>query len=252
MFKLGRKKRTFNPKIAHMSAILGARKAIIPPPSVDWTHGINNFGIMLNDNLGDCTCAGIYHAIQIWSANTLIEQTEPDNVVLSLYEQACGYKPGDESTDNGGVEQDLLSYCVNTGVPLSNGQREKFLCFIEVDPRNINDVKTTIDEFGLAYIGIDVPNSLYDQNGDPKLVWDVDPNDTSTEGGHCIILVGYDADGATVISWGQKYKMTWAFFRQFTDEVYAIVSQNWINSQGKTPLGLTVEELDNIAATIKE
>ena len=35
------------------------------PEAVDWTDGIATWGMMLNDRLGDCTIAGVAHAIQI-------------------------------------------------------------------------------------------------------------------------------------------------------------------------------------------
>jgi hypothetical protein len=251
-YKLGRKARLFNSKIPHLSALMAAKPTIVPPEKADWTHGITDFGIMLNDTLGDCTCAAIYHAKQIWTSNVLTEQTENDKCVLSLYESACGYKPGDNSTDNGGCEQDVLDYCVKTGILLNDGSREKFVGFMEVDPRNTNDVKIVINEFGLTYIGFNVPNSIFDPaSGEPAAVWTLDKNNTATEGGHAVILAGYDSEGPTVISWGQKFKMTWEFFSFYTDESYAIISQDWINSQGKTPLGLTEDELHQLMSSLR-
>lgn len=251
-FKLGRKSRKHNPKIMHMSALLCSRTVPIAPVSVDWTHGIKDFGMMLNDKLGCCTCAAVYHARQIWTVNVLTEKTESNNCVLQLYEEACGYRAGDSSTDNGGVEQDVLKYLLNTGFPLSNGTRDKITAFMEVDTRNINDIKLTINEFGLAYIGFEVPKSIYDSfTGEPKDKWEYDPNQTELDGGHAVILAGYDQEGPTVISWGQKYKMTWEFFVNYTDEAYGIVDQSWINATGRNPLGLSIAELEDLMSSIK-
>src|SRR5579863_5183483 len=101
--KFGRLPRIFNPKIMHMSALLPSLNLPPVPESVDWTKGIADWGMMMNDQLGCCTCAGIFHARQVWTANTLTEQTESDDCVLKLYEEACGYQPGNSSTDNGGI-----------------------------------------------------------------------------------------------------------------------------------------------------
>jgi hypothetical protein len=250
-FKFGRKARTYDPKIMHMSALFCSTKLPVPPASVDWTHGITDFGMMMNDTLGDCTCAAVGHALQIWSANVLVEKTIPDSCVLELYEKACGYVPGDSSTDQGGIEQNVLKYLLNTGIPLSDGTHDKILGFMEVDPRNINDIKITINDFGVAYIGIEVPNSIFDSiTGEPKKTWEYDPN-TTIEGGHAIVCVSYDDIGPTVISWGSLYKMTWEFFTNYTEEAYAIVSPDWIASTGKSPLGMTVDELNQLMAGIK-
>lgn len=238
-FKLGRKPRSFSPHVMHLSAVFGAMPVPTPPPTVDWTKGITSFGMMLNDRLGDCTCAALYHARQIWTANTGAEDTQPDSSVLSLYESACGYNPDDSSTDQGGNEQSILSGLLKTGMPLANGATDKILAYFEVDSRNIEDVKTVINQCGVAYIGFNVPEGI-DEN--PGALWDnVDPN-SNIEGGHAVILTGYDDVGPDVVSWGARYKMTWAFFQQWTDEAYAIVDPTWVKD-GKTPLGLTPEQL---------
>jgi hypothetical protein len=38
--------------------------------------------------------------------------------------------------------------------------------------------------------------------------------------------------------------MSWAFFAKYVDEVYAIADPAWVEKTGKTPAGLTVEELE--------
>ena len=248
--KLGRKPRSFNHRIPHMSAMLGAMDLPPPPASVDWSRGITNFGMMLNDQLGDCTCAAIYHARQIWTANTLTETTESDDIVLSLYEAVSGYTPNDPNSDNGANEQEVLTYLLNVGAPLANNQRDKIVAFVEVDPRNIDDVKRTINECGVAYIGFDVPSILM-SSADVPALWQVDHNNTATDGGHAIVLIGYDSVGPYLISWGQKYQMTWEFFSMFTDEVYAIADNSWINATGKTPLGLSIEELKTMMHALR-
>src|ERR1700679_451448 len=79
-----------------------------PPPAVDWTKGVTAWGDMLNDELGDCTIAGLGHAVQIWTVNASKEITVLDAQVLSAYENWCGYNPSDPSTDQGGIELNVL------------------------------------------------------------------------------------------------------------------------------------------------
>src|SRR5215831_17287905 len=41
-----------------------------PPASCDWsTKDSPAWGMMDNDTLGDCTCAAMGHAIQVWTAS---------------------------------------------------------------------------------------------------------------------------------------------------------------------------------------
>ena len=89
-----------------------------PPPTVDWSAKLTAFGMMLNDSLGDCTCAGRGHAIQVFSANAGGEVTLTDAQILASYEKFCGYVNGDPSTDNGGIELDVLTDWMQQGPAL--------------------------------------------------------------------------------------------------------------------------------------
>lgn len=246
--KLGRKPRAFNPRVPHYSALAARRLHLAPlPPSVDYSKRMPaQLGAMLNDQLGDCTCAAFFHARQLWTANTLGKmQTEPDADVLKLYEAACGYRPDDPSTDQGGVEQGVLTYLLREGAPLGDGTTtDKIIAFVEVDPRNLNDVKRTIYECGVAYIGFQVPSSVLPADGDPPAVWDYDPENADSVGGHAVVLVGYDNVGFKLISWGQVYTMTYRLFPMVTDEVYAIADRAWFNATGKTLLDMSLSDLE--------
>jgi hypothetical protein len=247
-FKLGRTRRTFDPRVPHMSALLAGRTPPPPPPSVDNTADMPpNLGMMLNDTLGDCTCAAFYHALQVWSFNANPPmQTQPDPDVERLYELACGYNPRTPGEGPGGNEQHVLTYLLRQGAPVGpeGAARHKITAFVEVDPRNTDDVKRTIAECGLAYIGFNVPTFLMPPDQPPPEVWDVQPGNSEIVGGHAVVLAGYDAGGARVISWGAYYTMTWAFFAQYVDEVYALADATWIASKGTTPAGLSLAQLE--------
>src|SRR5579863_1775685 len=95
MLKFGRLPRTFDSRVPHMSALV-MRAALPPPPlAVDWTANRPvTWGMMLNDQLGDCTCAAAYHAMQLWSSYGRLQMlTEPDARVEQMYEEFCGYDP---------------------------------------------------------------------------------------------------------------------------------------------------------------
>jgi hypothetical protein len=253
-FRLGRLPRAHDPTIPHLSALLAGKTVEAPPPSVDYTHGMpqapNKFGTMLNDTLGDCTCAAFYHARQVWTHHGGgATQTAPDQDVELLYEGACGYKPSQGGEGPGGNEQHVLKYIHTAGAPIGKDGPpvEKILGFVEVDPRIIDDVKRTIYESGVAYIGFNVPANIMPDNAPPLEEWTVAPGNPKIVGGHAVVLPGYTADYAIVISWGQLYKMTWQFFSKYVDEVYAITDTSWTASakNGKLtlPAGLTLAEL---------
>jgi len=247
--KLGRLARTYDPRIPHMSALLAGKTIAPPPPACDWTAKMpTNLGMMLNDTLGDCTCAAFYHALQVWSINTAgAIDTEPDSDVEQLYIRACGYTPGEKGEGPGGNEQKVLTYLLKTGAPTgpTAASVQKISAFVEVDPRMVDDVKHTIYDCGVAYIGLQVP---YYINPDPPAqtpaVWDVQTTNNQITGGHAVVLAGYTADGARVISWGEFYTMTWSFFAKYVDEVYAIADQDWMAKKGTSPAGLSLPELE--------
>ena len=145
----------------------------------------------------------------------------------------------------------VLSYLLNTGAPtgFNSETRHKLRSFIEIDVRNLNDVKQCIYATGVAYIGIEAPsNIMADQIPD---VWDV-AKDSQIEGGHAIILTGYDKDGFDLISWGQKYRMTSKFFKTYCDEAYALCDIDWLLGTGKTLLGLPMAQLIEQAKYLKK
>lgn len=254
--KLGRLPRTFDPAMPHFSALVQLAGPLPPPPQkVDWTTKSNpSYGMMFNDRIGDCTCAGAYHAMQVWSSQgRKTELTEPDKMVLRMYEEFCGYKPTNpndpqsNSTDQGGVEQDIIHRWLTVGVPIAEGSRgsnpgrSKLLFAGEVDRRLHDDVKHAINDCGCVYIGFEVPQWLME--GEVPTLWD-SGKDTTIVGGHCIVLPGYDDEGLFLISWGRKYKMSWRFFDTYVDEVYALAHPWWVDATGKTPLGLSKHDLE--------
>ena len=113
-FKLGRLPRSHNPAIPRLATLLAGQAQPAPPAAVDYTADMPaNLGMMLNDTLGDCTCAAVYHAVQVWSFNATVGKgmiTEPDADVEQLYIHACGYKPAQGGEGPGGNEQKVLTY----------------------------------------------------------------------------------------------------------------------------------------------
>jgi hypothetical protein len=211
-----------------------------PPPSVDYTKGIKAWGMMLNDSLGNCTCAACGHAIQAWTANASKEATVPDSAILAAYEAFCGYDTRDPSTDQGGVELDVLNGFRKTGVG-----GHKITAYAALTPKNATQAKEALDLFGLLYVGANLPLAAQKQK-----VWDVPANGKLTGkykpgswGGHAFIVVAYDAAGLTIVTWGQLVKVTWAWFFAYVEEAYCLLSPDWIEKNGSAPCGFKVSEL---------
>lgn len=250
--KLGRLPRTFNQNIPHFSSMrLKYRgKEWKPlPAKLNYLTGMPaDLGRMLNDHLGDCGIAGLFHARQIWDyvCNKVVLPAN-DNYVLATYELFCGYIDGRDATDNGAILQDVLLKYVNNGIPTEDGD-DKLLGFVEVDVRIPNDIKRCIAEGGVCYIGIDIPEA-WTQSA-PESNWD----DTSSPiaGGHCVILAGYDDEYFEVISWGFHFRMSIKAFGIVCSEAYMLLDKAWINNRAVSPFDMTEAELQADMADLKK
>lgn len=237
--KLGRKAVVVDTRTLRLSRYFMATLPP-PPPSIDWTKGITSWGEFLNDQLGDCTCAGVAHACQIWTANASQEATITDAQVQQIYENWCGYNPSDPSTDAGGVELDVLKDFKAQGFAGHN-----LTAFAVVLPANQAHVELAIWLFTGLYIGMDIPQYIMPDDGNVPTLWDVNPTaDNTIIGGHCVYVTGYDSVGPKFISWGSNYQMTWAYWAKFVDEAYSLISKDFIEASGLSPSGFSLMDLE--------
>jgi hypothetical protein len=211
-----------------------------PAASRDWIAAAaaqcgGNFGMFLNDSRGCCTIAdGPAHDTQIWTANNGTMVTVADDVVLKAYETVDGYVDGDPSTDNGGIETEVLS-AWQTGI----AGFAKLDGWIPVDPRNLDHVRKAIERYGVLYIGVALPLTAQNQ-----AVWTVDIGgganaEAGSWGGHAISLSAYDSTSFDCITWGARQKMSVDWLSAYADEAYApLCSTLWCaGSGGLSPLG---------------
>lgn len=220
------------------------------PDSCNLTSKLTNIGMMLNDSLGDCTCATVGHIIQQWTAENGNQIIVPDAAILALYEKVGGYIPGQDSTDNGAVALDVLNYWTKNGI----AGRQPLMGYTCLDTNHVAQLKAAVYYFGNAYIGVELPLSSENQD-----VWSVPFFGTfgkgakGSWGGHAIPVCAYDKDYVYVITWGVIKKMTWGFFKTYCDEAYALLSMDWINNLTKlAPGNFDLPSLQMDLTTIKE
>jgi hypothetical protein len=217
------------------------------PPLPQWVRWSQNatqpWGMMLNDRLGDCTCAGAGHAIQTWSANHGNEITLADSDILSAYSAISGYDPATGANDNGAVELDVLNYWRNTGV---GGHR--IGAFVSLQPQDQREVQEAIYLFGGVYIGLALPAAIEGQSiwKAPHFHFDFGHPawQPGSWGGHAVFCIDFDAQYVTCVTWGALLKMDWAFFATYCDEAYGIISPEWVNDTTKAPNGFDMFSLN--------
>jgi hypothetical protein len=234
--KLGRRAVKTDTRTLRMSRYLTPE--LPPPPAAcDWTRSISDWGMMLNDRLGDCTIAGCAHAVQVWSANTGGEATISDGAVLDAYVRWNGYNPADPATDRGGMELDVLTDWRQQGL-----DGHALLGFADPKPSDLTEIQQSIALFGGVYIGLNLPLTARNQK-----VWDVvrhggQNTQPGSWGGHCVYVPKYDEHTFTCITWGGLKVMTMAFWKKYCDEAHTLLGRDWLTAQG-SPVGFNLDQL---------
>lgn len=233
--KLGKKPPKHDPRTLLLADYLTG--ALTPPPAkIDWSGKVKTLGMMVNDTVGDCTCAAAGHLRQIWTANNGAEITAPDSAILKAYEDISGYTPGKPDTDTGCVELDVLNYWRKTGIG-----GDKIFGYVALELGNKTHVQLAIDMLGGCTIGLQLPLSAQRQS-----LWSVVGGSQAVPGswgGHEVALIAYDAATLTCVTWGKLLKMTWSFFSKYCDEAYGVLSQDWAAGAKVAPSGFTFAQL---------
>jgi hypothetical protein len=203
--------------------------------------------IMLNDKLGCCEISwhfGHLRGVLTGNANALVVTS--DAWIEKLYEVIGGYKPSDESTDNGCATQDVLAYMTKTGE--AEG-------YVSVNAADEQELKIAIWLFGAASLGAALPDAWVKDMS--NLHWGVagpsDPNN-----GHMFGCPGkYDKSVIYTSTWGQIGDITPAAAAQYCTaqgggECWGILDRLWFSRVTQMcPTGFDAEKLRVYLAAIK-
>ena len=199
------------------------------------------WGMLGNDNYGDCVWAGAAHETMLWNkeANRVVGFN--NSGVLSDYSKVTGFKPNDPNSDKGTDMQVAASYRRKTGVIDAGSKRHKVAAYLALKVGDVDQLTLAMYLFGAVGIGIKFPNSAMTQFNAGK-PWSVVPGPAPTEG-HYIPGLGRDSAGnIIVVTWGKIQLMTPGFYKKYNDEVIAYVSQEALNN-GETRNGLKLDQL---------
>ena len=213
----------------------------------EYAPNLGALDILANDQLGDCAEAGAMHLIQAETANAGNPLHATTQQTIELYSAVTGYNPNDPSTDQGTDLLSLLQYWKSNGINVTDAAgkvvNHKILGWASLDLSSVAQMRYANYAFGGTYLGIQCPQSAEDDTSNWKY-----KDGSPIIGGHCINGVGQGADGGHIISWGLSIPFNWDFMLNYLDEGYCVVSQSWLNAQGKSPSGL---DLDGLMAAMK-
>lgn len=219
-----------------------------PPASNDWAAAViakspyeGSWGMMGNDQVGDCTCADCGHQVMLHTANAGAIVTPTTADVEGIYKQISGWNGvvGDPS-DTGCDENQVCAFMQSTGLL---GQKADD--YAAVDPQNGDHARWAVQLFGALRLGINVPQSFIDQFNAGTPIDDI--GDTSNVGGHDVPIVKYDGQYFYIVTWGRLVPMTAKFLANagYVEEAHAELYYDWIAAQGHAPSGFDLAALDS-------
>jgi hypothetical protein len=179
--------------------------------------------------------------IEQWTTYAKDPFTPSDPQIIDAYSAITGYDPATGNHDDGAVILDVLNYWRHDGIA-----GRQIIAFASVDPRSEVEVEDAVFLFGNCYLGIQLPVTAQTQS-----VWAVPPGGPTgpgapaSWGGHAVPVVAYSRRGLMVVTWGALKRMTWGFLQTYSDEAYAVLSNDWINKTSDLAAnGFDIEALE--------
>jgi hypothetical protein len=194
------------------------------PSSFQCGQKVASYPMYGNDQYGDCTCAAVGHMAEAWTSWEAQAWGPTTAEVMDLY-WATG--DGSGTDDTGRVETDVLNYWRNNGF---GGRKDKITAYTQVDTTNRPLVKQAAFLFGGLYIGIALPITAQGQSQWSVVAGSGSDGDPGSWGGHAVNVTAYTSQYVTVITWGQRLRMTWGFWNKYVDEAYALLSPDWAST----------------------
>jgi hypothetical protein len=223
-----------------------------PAKSNDYVKAVTamvgkNWGVMLNNKLGDCTAATTGHSLMLRSANIGTMITPTDLEIQDFYFKSTGSSLKD---DEGGNDIDVCKYEVATGFT-ARGVVHKAEGFMTIDPTHFDHFRWAQQIFGTMRLGLNVPEYCQDQF-DAGQPWDyVAAKDNSPKAisGHSVPLVDYGNYGPpeapwAVLTWGGVQFMTQRAMEEWCMEAHVELFYDWVRAGQQTaPSGFDMAAL---------
>ena len=134
-------------------------------------------------------------------------------------------------------ELDILTYWRKRGIG-----RHRIGAFARVPAYDHALVRTAAWLFGGLYIGLALPLTAARQTTWDWTGWLTGPARPGSWGGHAVDVVRYSEGTLTVVTWGRLQNMTWRFWDRYCDEVYCILSPDFLD-HAVAPNGFDLEAL---------
>lgn len=225
----------------------------LPPVSwtsdVDRSSEVSSYPMYLNDQLGDCTIAGLGHlfgALSVYGGSS--EVLFADSEIQTVYSRVGGYVPGQPSTDQGCECIDVLNDNAANGITDTAGTLHKIEAHAMLG--NAADemlVAQCLDVFGSLYVGFNVQQQIENEFSAGQ-VWTWTPGQP-TIGGHCVVLQRRYATGPGIhgvleyVTWGARQRADFGWQAGAVEEAHVVVTSEWIQKNGTSVAGLDLQQM---------
>lgn len=217
---------------------------VSPFSSYNWDCNVADWGMLGNDQYGDCGVAGDvhFHECVSWvgkyqptgNITTAAWPTAADTIkAYFTYEGSPGGAPNSQYDAGVDLGQWLLNRLSNPigPIPAIKG-------FAQVNVASGAEYQAAL-AISPLYCGINVNNEM--MNEYPG-IW----TSTATDwvGGHCVVHVGRNANWGECITWGTRQRFTWPNWRATREEAYIILTEAQVaNAVNGVWNGINVQKL---------
>ena len=218
-----------------------------PPTSFGHDRLVGEWGILANDQVGDCAIADALHQTLLWNLEAGVAIPLDDDCAIANYSAVTGYNPADPSSDQGTDVPTLVQYRLNNGLVDAGGNIHKIAAAVALEPGDWEQLIYALYYFDGVTLGV----AMYQQwmnkftrtaaSGN-VVVWD-EVKTPKVIGGHAITGVAFHDDLARIITWGTDIVgVTETGYSQASDETYAFLTEEKLNN-GVDLNGLDAEKL---------
>ena len=218
------------------------------PASFGHEKLVKVWGMLGNDELGDCVFAGAAHEVMLWTSEAGAMAGFSDAGVISDYSAVTGYDPTVPGSDQGTEVRAALKFRSATGSVAADGRRHKLSAYLGIQLGNLDQLQEATWLFSAVGVGIRFPTSAMKQfdKGQP---WDVVPR-SKIEGGHYIPIMAFHDNLLWCVTWGKLQAMTPAFWLEYGDEAWALLSHDYTVNE-RSPEGYDFSTLLQDIAALK-
>ncbi len=193
-----------------------------PPSSVnDGTP----WGMLGNDQYGDCGVAGLEHGFECAASATKETEAFPSRGGAVSY-----YMTYTDGQDSGVVLSQYLAYVRQHGY-----FGHTVDAYAPVAVHDVPTLQTATWLYGFSYTGITVYAGMEQaaqSTPDPCWVWDSSTLTGGVVGGHCIPVVAYDDNYLYALTWGNVVAIAYPTWHQIADEAWGVITGELVARQG--------------------